>query len=154
MRAGERGSVYLWLMGILVVMGLLLGKAVEVQASRAERQREAMVLTIGEAYRQAIGSYMQAPGSNGQYPTRLEDLLTDNRFPVPVHHLRQAYPDPETGGEWVLIKEGQAIVGVHSASTRAPFKRQNFPARYKDFESAATIGDWQFIYTRTAAKSP
>ncbi|GAB3251243.1 hypothetical protein [Chitinimonas naiadis] len=155
MPTGERGSVYLWLLGVLVVVGVMLGKAVDLASTRAERQREVQLMQVGDAYRRAISSYVQAPGADGRLPQQLTDLLLDPRFVQPVHHLRQLYRDPETGGELELIRdEQQGIAGVYSASTRAPHKQRDFPARYQQFEKAERLADWQFIYTRADSKTP
>jgi hypothetical protein len=146
--------VYLWLLGVLVVLGILLGKAVELDSTRAERQRELQILLVGDAYRQAIASFVNAPGGDGRDPQAIDELLNDQRFGRPMHHLRRAYPDPETGQSWLPVMDGQQLVGVHSAGTRAPHKQQGFGSQQKDFENAASLGDWHFVYARAATKSP
>ncbi|MDK2126440.1 type II secretion system protein [Parachitinimonas caeni] len=148
-----KGFAYLWLLGILLVMSLLMGKAVDVSSTQAERQREEEVLAVGDTYRRAITHYIEMPGSNGQYPQRLEDLVQDPRFPNPVRHLRKLYPDPETGQPWEpIVAPGGGIMGVRSTSARKPWKQQGFPARYKEFGDATTIAEWQFTYQ--AANKP
>src|SRR5690348_13828810 len=79
MRSGKRqqGMAYLWMLGVLAVMVLLLGRAVEVDITQGDRLRERLLLQVGDEYRRAIASYVQAPGANGQYPRQLEDLLQD-----------------------------------------------------------------------------
>jgi hypothetical protein len=77
----------------------------------------------------------------------VDDLLEDKRFPVPLHHLRRAYPDPMTGkNDWLFLRYGDRIFGIYSGSTAAPVKHANFPRRYADFVDAKTYGDWQFFY--------
>lgn len=148
MRSGKRqqGMAYLWMLGVLAVMILLLGRAVEVDITQGERLRERLLLQVGDEYRRAIASYVQAPGANGQYPRRLEDLLQDPRFPVAVRHLRRLRPDPETGGEWALLRGPDgALIGVASKSARAPHKRTGFDTANADFEEKATLAEWRFI---------
>src|SRR5207245_1886735 len=62
-------------------------------------------------------------------PHALQDLVQDERLPVPKHHLRRLYPDPVTGkADWSLIPtpSGQAIMGVASSSQGVPIKRDGF----------------------------
>jgi hypothetical protein len=80
-------------------------------------------------------------------PSSIDDLLEDKRFPVPLHHLRRAYPDPVTGrNDWKLLSEGGRIYGIHSSSTTETIKRANFPRRYAEFANARTYTEWQFFY--------
>lgn len=149
MRSGKRqqGMAYLWMLGVLAVMVLLLARAVEVDIMQGERRREQLLLQVGDEYRRAIASYVQAPGANGQYPRQLEDLLQDPRFPVAVRHLRRLRPDPETGGDWTLLRGPDgALIGVASKSARAPHKRTGFGSADADFEGKPTLAEWKFIY--------
>lgn len=80
-------------------------------------------------------------------PASIDDLLEDKRFPVPLHHLRRAYPDPMTGkADWKLLIEGGRIYGVYSSSTAETIKRARFPRRYAEFANARTYAEWQFFY--------
>ncbi|WP_154668059.1 type II secretion system protein [Pseudoduganella violaceinigra] len=153
MRNGRRqqGMAYLWMLGLLAVMALLLGRAVEVDLTQGERLREKQLLEVGDEYRRAIASYVQAPGANGHYPRSLEDLLQDPRFPVVVRHLRRMRPDPETGGEWSLLRGPDgSLIGVASRSSRAPHKRSGFATINADFEGKTTLAEWRFTYQATA----
>lgn len=147
MAVGERGSAYLWLMGVLVVLGLIMGRAIEVASTQADRQRERTLLQVGDAYRRAIASYAALPGSDGSLPRSVEDLLQDPRASEPVRHLRRAYADPVSGQPMQLIRrEDEGIVGVHSPADRPPLMRRGFALRYKEFEKAERIADWQFLF--------
>jgi hypothetical protein len=79
----------------------------------------------------------------------LEKLLLDDRFPTVKRHLRKIFFDPMTGTrEWGLIRQpGVGIVGIHSLSAQAPFKRANFHERYASFGEAKNYRDWQFTYS-------
>ncbi|QDQ25421.1 type II secretion system protein [Chitinimonas arctica] len=144
----QAGLAYFWLMGVLLIMGLLLGKAVEVSATQAERQREAELLYVGGLYRDAIRHYVEMPGGNGRYPGRLEDLLMDPRFLQPVRHLRQLYIDPETGQrDWAVINApGGGVMGVHSISTRMPHKQDDFSEANAEFVKKPSLSEWVFVH--------
>ncbi|MBV8403130.1 MAG: type II secretion system protein, partial [Gammaproteobacteria bacterium] len=103
MRAGRResGFTYLGLMAAIVILGILLSMAGRVWSFSEQRDKEAQLLWVGHAYRDAIASYYV---HGGQFPQSLEQLLQDDRSPVPLRHLRQLYPDPMTGAaDWTLI---------------------------------------------------
>lgn len=117
----------------------------------AQREKEQQLLFAGQQYRRAIASYYAtvAPGSARSFPASLEDLLNDNRFPTPVHHLRRLYPDPFTGKtDWQLVREGDRIVGIHSADPREPLKKTGFPRSLSHFENSASYSDWVFRVAR------
>ncbi|MFX8067538.1 hypothetical protein ABTK78_20860, partial [Acinetobacter baumannii] len=71
------------------LLSLGLGKAVEVYSTSMQREREAALLEVGAAYRQAIKDYyLSAPNGQHRYPAQLEDLLKDNRHLVTRRYLR------------------------------------------------------------------
>ncbi|MGQ5522315.1 type II secretion system protein [Chitinimonas sp. PSY-7] len=152
----QAGMAYLWLMGVLLVMGLMMGKAVDISATQAERQREADLLYIGNLYRQAIQHYVETKGGGNRYPSKLEDLVSDPRFPNTVRHLRQIYPDPETGQrDWSLIgAPGGGIMGVRSVSTRKPHKIDGFSEADADFTNKQSLAEWVFVYQAGAGNRP
>jgi len=81
-------------------------------------------------------------------PAKLEDLLDDDRYPIPVHHLRRLYPDPITGStDWGLLRAADRIVGVYSQSDKLPIKQAGFSAREQQFNGAMTYRDWVFAVT-------
>jgi type II secretory pathway pseudopilin PulG len=142
--AGERGLVLLTLLIALMLVSIALTGALDVWALQRRRQQEEQLLFVGNQYRQAIQRYYRA---GRVYPMSVDDLLEDNRFQVPLHHLRRAYPDPITGkNDWLFLRQDDRFFGIYSSSNASPIKRANFPARYVDFETAKTYAEWQFFY--------
>jgi hypothetical protein len=95
----------------------------------------------------AIASYY---AFGHRYPTTLQDLVTDERFPVPRHHLRRLYPDPITGAaDWTLIltPNQTGIQGVASRSPAAPIKRDGFDLIDAAFKGAKCYCAWEFLYS-------
>jgi type II secretory pathway pseudopilin PulG len=131
---------------VLAAVAALVGA--EVWATTVQREREEQLLFVGEQYRRAIESYYRAtPGRAKALPNSLAVLLEDDRFPMPVRHLRRPYPDPlDERAEWGLVKIDNGIAGVYSNSNAAPLKRRGFPARYADFEDARDYKQWRFVF--------
>jgi type II secretory pathway pseudopilin PulG len=147
------------LMMVLIVLAMLsLGAALTTQRMVDQRQREAEreLLFVGEQYRAAILSYWTVKsGGRNSWPTRLQDLIEDKRFPMPVRHLRTLYRDPlapET--DWGLVTQGAAIVGVYSQAEGEPFKRAGFLLTQKGFDDARSYADWRFIAEPPPAPTP
>ena len=142
----QHGFTYLGLLVAIVVMGLLLSMASRVWTTTVQREREAQLLWVGHAYRRAIESYYR---HGGQYPETLQQLLQDDRSPVPLRHLRQLYPDPMTGAaDWTLVPapSGQRIMGVASRSQATPIKRKGFELVDSTFAEADSYTAWQFTF--------
>ena len=145
----ERGVVLLALLLALALLGIGLMAAVDVWAVTRQREREQELLFVGDQYRQAIQRYYYAapPGTARVLPASLNDLLEDDRYPVPVHHLRRPYPDPITGSpEWGLVRAGERIAAVYSLSEAKPLKQAGFPAAYQFFADKASYRDWVFAF--------
>lgn len=144
--SSEAGFTYLGVLFLIMVMGMGLASAGELWATAARRDRERQLLWVGTQYAQALRSYYRSSPGVALYPKELADLLQDERFPNPKHHLRQLYPDPIGGGEWALIRgfDGR-ITGVSSTSTEKPLKQTGFPAQWSDFNGMASYKDWQFV---------
>ncbi|UBM08037.1 type II secretion system protein [Cupriavidus metallidurans] len=143
-RRRGQGLVLLSLLIALLLMAIAMEGALDVWALQRQRQMEEELLFVGEQYRQAIQSYYLVGRA---LPASIDDLLEDKRFPVPLHHLRRAYPDPMTGkADWKLLIEGGRIYGVYSGSTAETIKRARFPRRYAEFANAKTYAEWQFFY--------
>jgi len=141
---GGRGMVLLTLLIALLIAGIALQGALDVWALQRQRWQEEELLYVGDQYRKAIQHYYL---TSRTLPTSVDDLLEDKRFPVPIHHLRRAYPDPITGkNDWQFLRDGERIYGVYSNSTAETIKRANFPRRYAYFAEAKTYGDWRFMY--------
>jgi type II secretory pathway pseudopilin PulG len=145
----QRGVVLLVLLVALTLLAVGLMKAVDVWTFVRQREREQELLFVGDQYRQAIRRYYSAAPDGAQrgYPPSLEVLLEDDRFPIPVRHLRRAYPDPITGkAEWGLLKVGDRILGVYSLSEAQPIKQAGFKPADEVFKDATSYKDWVFAY--------
>lgn len=147
-RAIESGLMLLALLVAIAVAGLLSYRAFEVWATLVERDKENELLYVGDQYAQAIQRYYFAtPAAARQLPDTLDVLLKDDRFPVPLRHLREPYGDPmQPGAEWGLVRVGPKIAGVYSTSQRAPFKKAGFERRYEGFSTARSLQDWKFLF--------
>jgi type II secretory pathway pseudopilin PulG len=141
----ECGFTYIGLLITVVIMGLMLTVVARVWTTTERREREAQLLWVGHQYRQAIGLYY---ARGRRFPAQLQDLLTDERTPVPKHHLRRLYPDPITGNaDWTLVPAPDGgIIGVASRSQAAPIKRDGFEPSDGTFKDADCYCSWKFIY--------
>jgi type II secretory pathway pseudopilin PulG len=143
----QGGFSYIGLILVVAAFGVGLAAIGELWSTQAQREREAELLRVGRAYRQAIISYnaTSRPGTPA-YPSRLEDLLEDRRGPVLRRHLRQLYADPMTAShDWGLITTADGRVrGVFSKSQRPPLKRALFAGPESEFEKAQAYADWRF----------
>ena len=149
----ERGFTYLGVMIIVMVMGMGLAAFGTIYSQTARRDKEAELLFVGEQFRDAIRSYYKS-GPGGVYPKKLEDLVEDKRFPMPMRHLRRIYPDPVTGStDWGLVEmpNNGGIMGVFSKSEEKPIKQGNFVAAAQQaFEDAESYTKWTFTYSPTS----
>lgn len=148
-RRASRGVVLLALLLAIALLGIGLMTAVDVWSLSRQRERERELLFVGDQYRQAIRRYYLAAQSLGAraLPPSLNVLLDDDRFPIPVHHLRRAYPDPITGNpDWGLLRIGDRIIGVYSLGEGRPIKQAGFSPADKNFDDAASYRDWVFAF--------
>ncbi len=124
----QRGIVLIALLLMLVLVSVGALAAAEIWSTTLKREREVQLLWVGNQYRKAIESYWKAtPGRRKILPSTIDQLLLDDRFPNPVMHLRQAYPDPMMpDADFELIRVNNALVGVRSTSKEKPFKQANF----------------------------
>ncbi len=147
------------LMGLLIVLalgGISLMAAVDIWTVQRQREKEQDLLFVGDAYREAIRRYyFAAPaGTPRTLPARVELLLEDDRYPIPVRHLRRAYPDPMTGNEeWGEVRIGDRLAGVYSLSEGLPLKQAGFPPAYKSFSERSSYRDWVFSFNGAARTS-
>jgi type II secretory pathway pseudopilin PulG len=142
----QRGFTFIGLLVVVVIMGLMLTVVARVWSTTERRERETQLLFVGHEFRMAIASYY---ASGHRYPSSLEDLLKDERFPVPKRHLRRLYVDPITGqADWTLVPtpDGQGIMGVASSSGATPLKRAGFDLIDESFKDADCYCAWQFVY--------
>lgn len=147
----QRGFTYLGILIVVMVMGMGLAAFGTIYSQTAQRDKEAELLFVGEQFRNAIQSYyLKSPGARS-YPKKLEDLVEDKRFPLPMRHLRRIYPDPITGTTaWGLVEmpNNGGIMGVFSKSEDKPIKQGNFiAARHQPFEDAESYTKWTFTYS-------
>jgi len=149
MRSGERGFTYVAMLVAVAIIGIGLAGTAEVWSLAHQREKEAELLFVGNQYREAIGRYYDAtPGGGKRYPAKLENLVEDNRYPMPRRHLRKLYPDPLTGkAEWGLMEAPDGgIMGVYSLAPGAPLKQAEFANRDRVMNQAPTYGEWRFFH--------
>lgn len=148
-RRGMRGVVLLALLLLLALGGIALMAALDVWSLTRQRDREVQLLFVGDQYRQAIQRYYYAAPSGGgrALPESLDELLEDNRYPVPVHHLRRLYPDPITQStDWGTLVVGDRIMGVYSKSEAQPIKQAGFAQIDAIFADKLSYRDWVFAF--------
>ncbi|MEK8086076.1 hypothetical protein WNB94_06660 [Aquabacterium sp. A3] len=138
-RHDQRGFSYLMLLGWVALSGVLLMAASTHWRQQAQREREMEYAFRGEQIRRAISAYAAVPLSTGQspWPQSLNDLLADERTGQVVRHLRQVWPDPMTGQDWGLIRQGQGIRGVYSVSALTPLSAPKGVARFDEWRFEA-----------------
>jgi type II secretory pathway pseudopilin PulG len=158
MAIGERrrsgGFTYLALLFVTAIIGIAAAAAATVWHLEVQREKEQELLFVGNEFRAAINRYWAtSPPAARRYPTRLADLLLDERFAEKRRHLRRIYVDPMTGkDDWTLVrlKDGQ-IIGVRSLSEAKPLKQAGFRLRDEGFAGKSRYADWLFIATPPAA---
>ena len=156
MSAGRREQGFTLAGALLLVAVLGAGMAAygELASHAAQREKEQELLFVGNQFREAIGAYYErTPGAAKQFPRKLEDLLLDERHPVPQRHLRRIYGDPMTGAaQWGLVHAPEGgIIGVFSLSQAQPIKSAGFSARDAELRAAAHYSDWHFTHRPLAA---
>ena len=144
---GEQGFVLIGVLVALTLSALLAVHSGQRLADARQRECESELLGVGEQYRQAIQSYWrESPGGVRVWPTKLEDLVEDRRFPMPRRHLRKLYVDPlSPDSPWGLLKQGSAIIGVYSQTAGTPFRQTGFGAQQRGFDGAQGYEAWRFI---------
>ena len=146
----QDGFTLLGMLFLVAGLGVAMAALGTVWHTAAQREKERDLLFYGDQYRRAIESFWKIPlptGTPRRLPQNFAELLEDPRFSDTVRHLRRAYRDPMTGGEWGLLKGPDGgIVGVYSLSEDEPFKRANFPAAYLQFGEAERYRDWVFRF--------
>lgn len=149
----QRGFIYIWLLMALTLLGLGLGRSLEIYHHELRREQEEQLLYIGNQYRLAIESYYNAsPGMVKRYPLKLEDLLLDTRMLSVKRHIRALYKDPISGSlAWGLIRNRQGeIIGIHSLSKEPPIKSSHLDGTHLYLTDAKSLGDWRFLATPAA----
>lgn len=143
----QRGVVLLTVLVFVLIATLGASSLIQMHQTQTQRDKEEQLLFVGDQFRRAIASYYNTipPGTGRSLPNSLDDLVNDDRFPSPIHHLRRMYPDPMTGKtDWQPVREGIGIVGVRSRSNHATIKKQGFSKDYRQFEGKDSYSDWTF----------
>ncbi|OQW83896.1 MAG: hypothetical protein BVN30_04925 [Proteobacteria bacterium ST_bin16] len=118
----ESGFVYLWALFSVVLAGVVMAGAGQVWQAKAQREKEAELLYVGEQFRKAIMSYYNT--GTKQFPETLEELIEDKRAAATKRHLRKIYIDPITNTtEWGIIEEPPP--GGNTVSGNSPAASQN-----------------------------
>jgi type II secretory pathway pseudopilin PulG len=150
------GFMLLALLIGLILASITLMAAVDIWTVQRQREKEQDLLFAGDQYRQAIQRYYFAapPGTPRVLPLKLADLLEDDRYPIPVRHLRRLYPDPVTGQpEWGEMRVDDRIAGVYSLSEKPPIKQAGFPLMYRSFAERTQYKEWVFAFLGGAKPS-
>lgn len=153
----QQGFTYIALLLIVAIMGAWIGAVANVWHLSVQREKEQELLFIGHQFRLALNRYAAATAGNAKrFPSRLEDLLLDDRFAARQRHLRRIYVDPMTGrSEWGLIRSGDGqILGVHSLSNDEPIKKAGFLAADIAFTAKSTYSQWVFFAANTRVAPP
>jgi type II secretory pathway pseudopilin PulG len=144
-----RGALLLGLLIALAITGLGLLVALDVWAVTRQRQQEEELLFVGEQYRAAIQRYyFAAPkGMPRTLPASLKDLLQDERYSIPVRHLRRTYADPLTGEpRWGAVMQANRIAGVYSLAKGTPLKQGGFARQAENFTGRSSYREWAFVF--------
>ena len=147
--ASDAHGTYIAVLVALLMVSLATQGVMTYVSQQAQREREADLLRIGQAYVQAIGAYYEAtPGSIKRWPAQLEDLLEDRRLVTTRRHLREIYPDPITRStQWDLVMASDGgIAGVRSRSDIAPIRSGAMDLGVVKLGAASRYADWQFVY--------
>lgn len=143
----QRGVTYLWMLFLVFLLGLGLGKSLELYSTVMQREKEQELLLTGRLYRQAIEEYYRSsPGYLRKYPEKLEDLLRDPRYLSTRRYLRRLYPDPVSGLPFDVVASPEGgIMGVRSPSGKVPKKSSGFKVGEETFTAARSYQDWDFV---------
>ena len=168
------GFTYIGLLAVVAIAAIGMAGTGIIWHLDSQREREKELLFIGEEYRKAIESYYESsPNGIKQFPSTLDDLVLDKRFPNIKRHIRKLYIDPLPSGaiplgslftsalslgsvsastslndkQWGLILQQTQITGIYSLSKSAPVKKFGFATQYKDFGEATEYKEWRFNYT-------
>ncbi len=150
---GQTGFTYLGLLILVAILALATSATLTLGSIAQRREAEQRLLEVGDAYRQAISSYLNSsPAGDRRYPASLADLLKDPRYPGVRRHLRQLYADPITGkNQWGLVlAPGGGIMGIHSLSDAQPIKIAEFDAVNQSFEEKERYSEWVFVVRPSA----
>lgn len=149
MLQNQNGFTYLGLLFAVAISGVALAATGVLWSTERQREREQELLFVGNEIRQAIGSYyMHSPGLVKHYPSKIDDLLKDDRFITMRRHLRRHYLDPLTNSsQWGLVMAPEGgVMGVYSLASGTPIKRAGFDEIDIEFEGKSHYSDWKFVF--------
>ena len=117
----------------VALLGAGLAAYGELASHATQREKEAELLFRGEQYRDAIASYYKK----------------EQRYPMPVRHLRRLYRDPITGEtDWGVVEApGGGVMGVYSKSAEETVKSGNFSSKNQEFAEGRHYSDWKFVHS-------
>lgn len=152
--SAQTGFSLLFVLFSIALLSITLTAASLVWSTELREQKERELLFVGQEYRNAIRSYYLMIPGRPEYPTSLQSLILDPRFPNTVRHLRKIYPDPLTGHALALVRDpqGGGIMGVYSNATGTPVKVAGFDLADGQFKNASSYAQWLFIFTPIDSK--
>jgi type II secretory pathway pseudopilin PulG len=144
----QRGTTYLILMFLIVVMSIGASAAVKQWKTVVQREKEADLLAHGIEIQTAIGAYSITMKQGRIFPGELYPLTLEELTKPPRPLLRKLYKDPITTGDWEIIRDPatNGVKGVRSVSTLIPLKQHQFPSAVAHFESLTHYNEWFFQY--------
>jgi type II secretory pathway pseudopilin PulG len=144
--SNQRGTTYLILMFLIVVMSIGATAATKQWKTVVQREKEADLLAHGIEIQTAIGAYSTTMKQGRVVPGELYPLTLEELTKPPRPLLRKVYKDPITANDWEILRDPatNGIKGVRSASTLAPIKQHEFPAAVVHFENLTAYNTWLF----------
>jgi type II secretory pathway pseudopilin PulG len=143
------GFVLIGMLMLVMLSGLVMAQASMRWHTQVLREREAELIKVGLAYRDAIGRYYnQTPGVVKTFPPTLEALQEDSRFPSARRHLRKPYVDPITQREgWgIVTAPSGGVMGIYSLSDKQVFKTKGYRGELQHLNDKRYYLEWYFIY--------
>lgn len=149
-RSSQEGFTYLGLLLLLALMAGLSALTLEFSETVAQRSKEAELQAIGDEFSHAFERYYRtAAAGKPAWPSKLEDLLSDPRFPGVVRHLRRIYANPLNGKkQWgTIAAPGGGIMGVYPLAEGTPIRKpsRTLP-RLVGVKPENGYAEWRFGY--------
>lgn len=157
-KSRQQGFTYLGLLLLLALLAGLSALTLELSTTAVQRKNEVELIAIGEEFNHAFEHYYRsATTGKPAWPGKLEDLVSDPRFPNTVRHLRRIYPNPLNGkAQWGLIPApGGGIMGVFVIADGKPIRhpRNVLPSLIKN-KSENPYAEWRFGYDPLLLRQP
>ena len=145
----QAGFGYIAVLFIALILAIFSGVTYEQLNTVLRRDKENEWLFVGNQYQQAVASYYNnSPNGLKALPKSIDDLVNDKRFLKTQHHLRKPFADPITGGNWLLISNGQGeIKGVVSSANLPILQSAQVQALASNSNQAD--GDMDALYYNT-----